>query len=177
MRFVALAGLIALAAAAAWWFGAPPQLPPAAPQVGIVEAAAEPITVHVAGEVVRPGLVGLPAGSRVADAVAAAGGATTKANLTALNLASLVVDEQQIVVPGSSEAEAASGAPGDGRVRINQASASDIEQLPGVGPVLAARIVAHRESFGPFTVVEDLLDVSGIGEAKLATLRDSVVVP
>ncbi len=74
------------------------------------------------------------------------------------------------------------GAPGgpaapDGKLSLNQASASDLEALTGVGPVLAARIVSHRAANGPFTEIEDLLDVPGIGEAKLASFRDSVVVP
>ena len=177
MKIVALAGLVAVSAAAAWWFGRPPQQPVETPPPAVVAAPPESITVHVAGEVLRPGLVSLPADARVADAVAAAGGATADANLTALNLASLVSDEQQVVVPHVSDGAVADVGAHDGRVRINQASASEIEQLPGVGPVLAARIVAHRESFGPFSAVEDLLDVSGIGEAKLATMRDAVIIP
>ena len=71
----------------------------------------------------------------------------------------------------------AGGVTSDGRVRVNDAEAAELEDLPGVGPVLASRIVEHRERNGPFEAVEDLLDVPGIGERKLASLRDSIVVP
>lgn len=133
------------------------------------------ITVHVSGAVAAPGLVSLPAGARVADAVVAAGGALPGAGLAALNLAAPIVDGQQLVVPHASDAGAAVAA--DGRVRINTADTVALQTLPGVGPVLAERIVAHRDTHGPFRIVEDLLDVPGIGESKLAALRDSVIVP
>ena len=138
--------------------------------------AAAPITVHVSGAVVHPGLVSLPSGARIADAVLAAGGATEGAVLTALNLAAPLSDGQQLVVPHETLG-VPGGAPGDGRIPINTADAGMLEGLPGVGPVLAKRIVEHRESNGPFTVIEDLLDVPGIGEAKLAALREMVLVP
>lgn len=76
-----------------------------------------------------------------------------------------------------ADAVAAAAPAGDGRVRLNQASAEELQTLPGVGPVTAAQIIAHRDQHGPFTAVEDLLDVPGIGEGKLAALRDAVVVP
>jgi len=146
-----------------------------------VEVVARPaslgrITVHVSGAVLAPGLVSLPAGSRVADAVMAAGGATEGAGLTALNLAASVSDGQQLVVPGGEEASGGAVAQ-EGRVAINSADAAALEALPGVGPVLAQRIVEHREQYGAFSTPEDLLDVPGIGEAKLAAIRDSVLVP
>ncbi len=135
-----------------------------------------PITVHVSGAVVSPGLVEVAPGARIADVVVAAGGTAAEANLAALNLAAPVRDGEQIVVPargdGTQPAVVA-----DGKVRLNTASASELEQIPGVGPVLAERIVAARQAGGGFATVEDLLDVSGIGEAKLAALRDHVVVP
>lgn len=134
------------------------------------------VTVHVSGMVVRPGLVALGEGARVADAIVAAGGATVGADLTSLNLAATVGDGQHLVVPDVAGGVAAPGG-GDGRVRVNTADAAALEMLPGVGPVLAERIVAHREANGPFTVVEDLLDVPGIGESKLAAMRESVIVP
>ncbi|MEX1208632.1 MAG: ComEA family DNA-binding protein [Acidimicrobiia bacterium] len=134
------------------------------------------LTVHVSGAVARPGLVSLPGGSRIADAILAAGGARADALLTALNLAATVVNGQQLVVPAVSPADSAISHQ-DGRVAINLADAVALEALPGVGPVLAQRIVEHRERFGPFAVVEDLLDVPGIGEAKLAALREIVLVP
>lgn len=127
-----------------------------------------------------PGLVEVADGARVADAVAAAGGSTRDADLTGVNLAAQVRDGEQIVIPTMAAASATTGAGSllaDGRVRINSASPVELENLPGVGPVLAARIAGYRDEHGPFAAVEDLLDVPGIGEGKLATLRDSVALP
>lgn len=140
------------------------------------------IVVHVAGEVARPGLVRLTPGSRVADAIAAAGGATADAQLAAINLAGTLADGVQVVVPGvgpdgAVQAAGTAGAVDDGRVRVNQADASALDALPGVGPVLAERIVSHRDLNGPFQAIEDLLDVPGIGESKLAAMRDAIVIP
>ncbi len=135
------------------------------------------ITVHVSGSVAAPGLVEVSAAARVADAVAAAGGTTRDADLSRINLAAALQDGQQVVIPGQDESVTGGAATADGKIRINSASVAELEQLPGVGPVLAARIAAYREENGPFTAVEDLLDVSGIGEGKLETLRDSVALP
>jgi competence protein ComEA len=132
------------------------------------------VTVHVSGSVSHPGLIALERGARIADAVAAAGGALPGADLSALNLAATVIDGQQLVVPDSSGGSATAI---DGRVRVNTADAAGLETLPGVGPVLAQRIVEYRELHGSFLQVEDLLDVPGIGEAKLAAMRESVIVP
>ncbi len=181
------AAVVALAVGAGAWFGTRggAELPPLAIADGpVVEMATTPgdeLVVHVSGWVAVPGLVRVPDGSRVADVVAAAGGARTGAVLAGMNLAEPVRDGQQVVVPGP-EAVAAAGAgaggvTSDGRVRVNDAEAAELEDLPGVGPVLASRIVEHREHNGPFEAVEDLLDVPGIGERKLASLRDSIVVP
>ena len=138
------------------------------------------VTVHVAGRVRSPGLVSLTAGARVADAVQAAGGALADAVLGAVNLAAPVEDGSQILIPGPDEVGADPGGSGptdaDGLIRINHAAAADLETLAGVGPVLAERIVEHREAHGPFETVDELLDVSGIGEAKLASIRDQVVL-
>jgi competence protein ComEA len=169
------AALVLLLAAGAglWYARSGPEPPP----VTVRRAPAEPaaITVHVSGAVGTPGLVTVPAGSRVADAIAAAGGARPGAELSTLNLAAPVIDGQQLVVPRSGEAAGTAAA--GGRVAVNTAGIEDLERLPGVGPVLASRIVEHRERNGPFTVVEDLLDVPGIGEGKLAALREAVQVP
>ena len=165
-------GVAALTAAFFLW-----PAPAAAPVVEFIEpgAGGEPLTVHVSGSVASPGLVSLPSGSRVADAIVAAGGALPGADLAALNLAAPLVDGQQLVVPQADDGMTA--APADGRVRINTADATALEILPGVGPVLAQRIIAYREINGPFRTVEDLLEVPGIGEGKLAEIRDSVIVP
>jgi competence protein ComEA len=141
---------------------------------------ASTVVVHVSGAVARPGLVSLPTGARVADAVVGAGGALPDAVLSSLNLATPVVAGQRIVVPwdaGGEGTDRRGGTPGAGPVPINTADASTLVTLPGIGPVLAARIVEHRERHGPFTTAEDLLGVAGIGEATLAALRDHIVVP
>jgi len=154
--------------------------PMTTPPIAII-AARPPnaeITVHVSGAVIRPGLVLLPADARVADAVLAAGGATPGAVLSGLNLAASLADGQQLIVPtAAATGGGASGLSADGRVHVNTADVIALQVLPGVGPVLAQRIIDHRTEFGPYTVIEDLLDVPGIGEAKLAALRDVVLVP
>lgn len=184
-----------------WWGLASQRVPVAsAPSVATVSssssAAAAPtptpvdaITVHVAGAVTRPGLVSVAVGARIADVIAAAGGADRTADVTSINLAAPVGDGDQVVVPSADGAateipgdlvpavSSPQGAAADGRIAINQADAAALELLPGVGPVIAARIVAHRQANGPFQTVEDLLDVPGIGEGKLAGLRDFVLVP
>jgi competence protein ComEA len=155
--------------------------PPAPPSAvaAVVTAGTDLVTVHVSGAVADPGLVGVGESSRVADAIAAAGGTTSGADLQAINLAAPVRDGDRVVVPvsGDSEDGLAAASVEDARVRINIATPVEIETLPGVGPVLAGRIVEYRETHGLFSEVEDLLDVPGIGEAKLATLRESVTVP
>lgn len=146
---------------------------------GVAEVSSDAILVHVSGQVVAPGLVEVTSDARVADAIAAAGGVTHRADLSGVNLAEPVVDGQQIVVPSSAGqgTEPAMGATTDSRVRLNDADAAALETLPGVGPVLAEAIIAHRAEYGSFRSVEDLLDVPGIGEQKLASLRDRVIVP
>jgi competence protein ComEA len=163
------------------WYGSRPAQPPwLQPPGDVVGGATAPslITVHVAGAVAEPGLVSIPAGSRIADAVAAAGGAVPGANLGALNLAAPVEDADRVEVPlaGATGATGATGG-SDSGIDLNRADATQLETLPGVGPVLAARIVEYRDAHGPFASVEDLLDVPGIGEAKLAALRDAVAAP
>lgn len=145
--------------------------------------AAAPVTVHVTGGVVTAGLQTLPADARVADAVAAAGGVTTDADLERINLARLLVDGEHVHVPRIGEdlpttpAGDGAGAVGaDGLLDLNRASATELETLPGIGPSRAAAIVEHREREGPFTVPGDLRAVSGIGEATFQTLAPLVVV-
>lgn len=147
----------------------------AAPQVTPARAAL--LEVHVAGWVVSPGVVAVAEGSIVADAVDAAGGFRSGAGIDQINLAAPVRSGDQIVVPGPGEGPSVDGGFADGLIVLNRAAATDLQALPGVGPVLAERIVAYREANGPFSVVEDLLMVPGIGEAKLASIRDLVRVP
>lgn len=140
-----------------------------------VDERSDSITVHVAGGVRRPGLVSLSPDARVADAVAAAGGASGSAELAAINLAAPVHDGMQIVVPQGGDSGHAGGPVVDGGspfVDINTAGVAELTGLPGVGAVLAARIVDHRDTNGPFGSVDDLLDVPGIGEGKLSAIRE-----
>lgn len=176
-KSVAVVGIGAVAVAAGAGIGMMRRIPPpAVPMTSPVASAAPGIDVHVAGWVSNPGVVTVGEGSIVADAIAAAGGMRPGANADSVNLAAPLASGQQIVVPGpeSEVDEVPTDGAGGGLISLNLATASDLETLPGVGPVLAGRIVAHRESHGPFQVVEDLLQVPGIGEAKLASLRDLV---
>jgi comEA protein len=146
------------------------------------------VVVHVVGQVAAPGLVTVATDARVADALDAAGGATPDADLAALNLARAVTDGEQIHVPRPGEAVAAPppaspGAPSTGGggaggavVDLNAADAAALDTLPGIGPVLAERIVAWRDENGPFTAVDELGEVSGIGPAVLEDVRDLVRV-
>ncbi|MGP9536810.1 helix-hairpin-helix domain-containing protein [Brachybacterium sp. AOP43-C2-M15] len=161
-------------------------------------ATPQEVVVHVSGAVAAAGVVRLPAGSRVDDALEAVGGPTQEADLTAVNLARPLADGEQIHVPVPGEAppplagpdageeaapgSAEGGASGDGQgdragtIDLNAASAAELEELPGVGPAIAQRIVEHRERNGPFTAVEGLLEVSGIGPATLEKMRDRATV-
>ena len=178
---VTVAGVaVVLLVGGAVWFGlGPDQHPPApgAPSTAVETLTNVMVTVHVSGAVVQPGVVVVSGRGRVADALAAAGGATADADLASLNLAATLRDGDLITVPSIAARAGASQQPEVVGVDINRSSASELERLPGVGPVLAQRIVDYRDDFGPFTVVEDLLDVPGIGEAKLAGMRDDIASP
>jgi competence protein ComEA len=140
-----------------------------------------PLIVDVAGAVRKPGVYQLTEGQRVIDAIQAAGGPTPKASLEALNLAAPLTDGVQILVPTQAPpgatvgGTAASGGPTQ-LINVNTASATDLEALPGIGEVIAQRIVDYRTQNGPFTSVDDLEDVSGIGEAILGDIHDLVTV-
>ena len=141
----------------------------------------EQVVVHVAGAVLAPGIQRLPAGARVVDAVDAAGGTAPDADMARLNLAAELADGQQVYVVRVGEVAAAAPSPAgpdapEAIVDLNTATAADLEQLPGVGPATAEAIIDHREQHGPFSSVDGLLDVRGIGDAKLAQLRDRVAV-
>ncbi|QXE28657.1 MULTISPECIES: ComEA family DNA-binding protein [Microbacterium] len=150
---------------------------PLAESSASVEPAPAEIYVHVLGAVERPGLYVLRADSRVVDALAAAGGSTDAADLAGVNLARRVEDGEQILVPVVGAVADPSAPPsGDGTVDLNTADQAALEELPGIGPALAERIVAWREDNGRFRTVDDLLAVPGIGEKVLEGLRDGVRV-
>jgi competence protein ComEA len=133
------------------------------------------IYVHILGQVLHPGLYALRDGDRGVDIVAAAGGFTTDADRSGINLARFLSDGEQIVVPAVGEVAAgAGGGTTVGLVNLNTADAAALETLPRIGPALAERILAWRTDNGRFTSVEDLLDVPGIGDAILEGLRDLV---
>ena len=159
-----------------------------APAFSDPAASAQPaqVVVSVSGTVLRPGLVRLPGGSRVDDALRAAGGAAPGADLTGLNLARRLADGEQVVVgvPAAAQADGqgagSSGATGPtastGPVDLNTASATELDALPGIGPVLAQRIVDWRTEHGRFDSVDQLREVGGIGESKFSQVKSKVRV-
>ncbi|ROT27140.1 ComEA family DNA-binding protein [Micromonospora sp. HM5-17] len=198
VRALAVVAAIVVLGAAAWaWLSRPRAEPLPEPPAGgsaVVPASVPPsagtgspeVVVAVAGRVRRPGLVRLPAGARVADALAAAGGAQPGVDVALLNLARKVTDGELILVgvtppPGAAPPGVAAGggtvAPGTGgKVNLNTATVAQLDALPGVGPVLAQRIVEHRERIGGFRSVSDLRQVNGIGDARYEELKDLVTV-
>lgn len=145
-------------------------------------ALGDVVMVHVAGAVKKPGLYPLGAGARFADAVAAAGGPTAKADLHLLNLAQLALDGMKVEVPtrgsagapGAPVAEVPTTAASPAVLSLNSADQAGLETIPGIGPVTAAAILQHRDEIGGFTSLEQLLDVSGIGPATYESMRDFV---
>lgn len=220
LRAAVLLGVLAMAAGAVFWWqtasGRPQILPLAGISAGpaaetgsrdgdggdagdglsaVTEPpgnSAGPVVVHVAGAVAAPGVVTLPAGSRVHDAIGAAGGGTSDADLNRLNLAMVIEDGQKIHVPRQGEAmppvPESAGAPGaaggagggpesgGAKVNLNTAGAAELDTLPKVGPVLAQRIVDWRAAHGPFKSVEELDAVDGVGPKMLEALLPLVTV-
>src|SRR5687767_8372286 len=131
------------------------------------------VYVHVAGAVRRPGLVQLPQGTRVATALQRVGGPTRRADLTLVNLAARVQDGQQIVVPVAGGGAPAAGAPGV-KIHLSTATAEQLDEVAGIGPTLAERIIEYRDSHGGFRSIQELAEVEAIGEKRLATLRDAL---
>lgn len=155
---------------------------PAQDSTGDSAAAAE-IVVHVTGLVRRPGLVRLPAGARVADAIELAGGVTRRRAEGSVNLARVLVDGEQIVVAdaaaalgSTTPAAVSTGSAGGAPLDLNSATVEQLDSLPGVGPVLAGRILQWRTTHGRFRSVDELGEVSGIGDAILGQLRPLVRV-
>jgi competence protein ComEA len=130
--------------------------------------------IHVVGAVREPGLYELPAGDRVIDAVAAAGGFTAVADQAQVNLARVISDGEQLVVPRKGATPTASGATTGDKVNINTADATALEALDGIGPALAQRILDFRQSNGRFSSVNDIQKVTGIGDKKFAAIKDHI---
>jgi competence protein ComEA len=196
---LALAGVLAALVLVAWtWLdrprvtAAPARAAPSgtatpaaittpSPSVGETAATSSTVVVSVVGLVAKPGLVTLPVGSRVADALAAAGGLLPRADPASVNLAAPLADGQQIAVgvPGATGAPvgpAPSGGTPAAKVDLNTATVEQLDALPGIGPVLAQRIVDYRTQQGRFRSVDQLDDVPGIGPALYARLSGSVTV-
>lgn len=151
-----------------------------------VETAEEPasIYVHVVGCVQAPGMYQLSAGARVAEVIQAAGGFTPEAQMESVNLARSVQDGEQVIVASVAQAAPAptagevdaSAASGSGLVNINTADEEELQKVSGIGPSKAAKIIAYRKEHGSFASVEDLTQVSGIGEKTLASIKDEICV-
>jgi competence protein ComEA len=193
---------IAIAAAIAWWragaAAAPPRpsatsaSPSSTARMATTTTGPEHLVVDVVGAVRTPGIVRVPSGARVVDAIAAAGGAAADADLVRLNLAAPLADGARVAVPAvgrpppALDPAAVTGAPAPagatgagaaaGPVNVNRATADELDKLPGVGPATAAAIVSDRSAHGPFATVDDLQRVRGIGPSKLEQLRDLVTV-
>ena len=142
--------------------------------VAPAHATTRQIVIDVAGAVVRPGLYRLAPGTRIADAVASAGGVTRKADIVLVNLAAPLADGEQVVVPVRGTGAAAVGSP-TAPVDLNSASAEQLDALPGIGPATAAKIVAFRQAHGPFHTVDDLDAVPGIGPSRIDQLKGLVI--
>lgn len=140
------------------------------------EVSQQVLYVHIVGEVLSPGMYQLPLGARLVDAVFAAGGLTESADNSSINLARELSDGEQVIVYKIGEQGGQEGATPGGLVSINRADDKQLEQLPGIGPALAARIVAWREANGGFKSKNDLLKVSGIGESILAGFVDLITL-
>ncbi|GAA3234886.1 ComEA family DNA-binding protein [Actinocorallia longicatena] len=193
-RALVVVGLLAAMAAAVLLWTARPRtdpVPAAAPvsaAIGVPSTrAATPtptssVVVHVTGKVRRPGVVTLPSGSRVAEALAAAGGPRPGTELDTLNLARRLTDGEQITVgapqpPAQTAPQSPGAGPGPSApLDLNTATLEQLQELPGVGPVLAQRILDHRTQHGPFTDPSQLRDVTGIGEHRYADLKPRVRV-
>ena len=151
-----------------------------APELTMVESIAQ-VTVDVAGAVTNPGVYSLPINSRVIDAITAAGNVLKGADVSDINLARILKDGEQVYVyppsrNGGSARSSVRNAPtrSSGPIVLNRASAKELEALDGIGPVLAARIIAYRNANGPFVTLEALLEVSGIGPAKFAQFKEKI---
>jgi competence protein ComEA len=211
-RTLWVVALLAAVAVAGWSWATRPEVSPVGAAAGAVTSAGAPsststgsaavpaastgqpaassgaqpqqIVVAVVGQVASPGLVTLPAGARVADALAAAGGLLPEADPASVNAAAVLADGQQVAVgvpgagaaPGGAAPAGSAEAGSGGLLDLNRAGLADLDALPGIGPVLAQRILDHRTEHGPFTSVDQLDDVSGIGPSLFADIAPLVTV-
>ncbi|MCL4078982.1 ComEA family DNA-binding protein [Coriobacteriia bacterium Es71-Z0120] len=185
-RIALVAVLVGIVLAAGGWLRGVPadEMSVSPPEVEIADASAATTTpagvvVHVVGAVRRPGVYTLPPGSRVGDAVEAAGGVLGNAATDAVNLARILNDGEQVRIPTRDEASSTAGAPSTvagapQKVNINSASATELDALPGIGPATAQKIVDDRTKNGPFSAPEDLMRVPGIGPKKFDALKDLI---
>ena len=147
------------------------------------------IIIHIDGEVVSPGIVTLNDGSRISDAISAAGGLTENADLTNVNLAYVLHDGQKIHIPNISDEKnlqtviqdagnnvIVSDSIAQPRININKASQSELESLPGIGSSIAMKIIEYRESNGKFKSIEEIMNVNGIGESKYNIIKDYISI-
>ncbi len=182
--------LVAAAGLLFWWLNRPKPPPiiivtpvPTSTLTSIPTPTPSPLRVYVSGAVVNPDVYILAPGSIVKDALVAAGGATQDADLTRVNLALALVDQQQVYVPHKGETvlpvqppiqPADASSPAGGLVNINTATVEQLDTLPGIGPALAERIIQYRTENGPFEHIEDLMKVKGIGPAMFEKLKDKI---
>ena len=160
--------------------GSAPAVTPVQPAARPKSVAQKLLVIDVAGAVRHPGLYRLRSGSRIDDAIALAGGATAKAQLDTVNLAAPVADGEQIVVPGRGVSVSAAGSPSAGSspsapLDLNSATLEELENLPGIGPVTAQKILDYRQQHGAFHSVAELQGVPGIGPAHMAQLKGLVI--
>ncbi|MEY4322574.1 MAG: hypothetical protein RL410_355 [Actinomycetota bacterium] len=172
IRYVVISIVAGIALIAAWQWSSQPASYTVIPSTTSSQRVTTSVIVDVAGYVRKPGLVELPIGSRVSDAIEAAGGVLPH-HRPEVNLARVLVDGEQIFV---GETAGGLGATTSGKLNINRATESAIEDLPGVGPVLAQRIIDYRTAHGSFKRIEDLDNVSGVGPAMMAKLKPLVTV-
>ena len=150
------------------------------------ESLSQPIAVQVSGAVATPGLYRLPPGSRVQDAIDAAGGTTEDADLSGINIARRLDDEEQLEIASNATAPPAAAnsavlppvatAAAGAKININTASATELDGLPGIGPALAAKIVSYRTANGPFAGIEELSNVSGISPRMVDDMRGLITI-
>ncbi len=193
-RVFSTLGAVLLVSVGSWWLLRAPAPPierslPMASRPSVAVSAAPPpslvsadVVVQIAGAVLRPGVYHLPLGSRVADLVTAAGGPIDGVDAAVLPLAAKVTDGQRVYLPKPGEPMSAaagvsvSGSSATGPVDLNSATAAQLDALPGIGPSTAAAIVAYRDKHGPFTSIDGLLEIKGLGTSKVDALRELVRV-